>query len=1078
VPASISRLVRAVGVEPDEGPVVAWAATTFFLVHAGSVALVNASDTFFLKRIGVTMLPLVLLASSLLLVMSTSAVARMAAGREQLPLLARVCFLLAAALLPLWLLALADVRSVFVLLVLISKQVESIAVLVFWVALGGLLHARQAKRLYAPIIGGGTLGEIVGSFASGYLGHTFGIVSLLPLAAATLAHAGVVARRARARVPVPLARTRRGAAAETPSALALLVPLWRDSRLFRILAISALLCGALGPMLYFQFSYVADLATQGSNAELRLLWLYAVFRGGLNVAVLALQLLGTSRLFRRIGVPLASTLSPLIYLLGFFSVSLRLGLEAAVGAMAGANLQDHAVYDPAQKILVTLFPERQRPAATSLIDGPVQRTGGALGNLIVIGVIAVASPAWVSVAGLPIAGAWVAAALLLWRIYPTLLLEVVSARRLGDDSLPLRDLLDPTTQRVLAASLLDPDPQRVRAACALIAAGPSAPAIHALARAAARAPDQSRPLLLQTLHRVLDQNGNPAPAAPAAARALESLLSRREAIGADDRAVVVEAYARLSHVGPDSHAAAVLTRYLADPAAAVRLVATARLHCAGALMPHDGDLDTLLAAGLTSEDLETRHVAMNELRAQLLDSCPTHAAADSATRWTSRLALLTPRLADVRDRARAAEIQADLAARHGGEVASHGAALFAYATDPDPRVRAAVLRFVGAAHLDAHVGWVVERLGSHDEGETAAAAAALRALGPSATNALLDALHRGKRAVRQAALPILRDLHVDAATLRALIEREIEAIQRIHWQLFGLRHGPLADIVLQRLRERIDEGVQTLLLLLATLRNEERFAVLGRLLARSPRDRGRAVLVEALDALLPLDERRRLLPLLDHADPRAARAAARALGRPLPAFDDAVREALADPDRLTGDLLRATLDATPLAATGDLRNTAVHDDDQTVPRMLSPVEIVLHLRSLDLFARLTTRQLAELAAVVHEESFAAGAIIVREGDYGDCMYLVVSGAVQITRAGQYTVGAGVGDLFGEMSLFDGETRIATVTAAHRTRLLRLDRHDLFELMDEQPAIAIGICQTLSRHMRDSLKRVEERRERT
>jgi hypothetical protein len=86
-----------------------------------------------------------------------------------------------------------------------------------------------------------------------------------------------------------------------------------------------------------------------------------------------LQLLGTSRLFRRIGVPLASTLSPLIYLLGFFSVSLRLGLEAAVGAMAGANLQDHAVYDPAQKVLVTLFPERQRPAATSLIDGPVQR---------------------------------------------------------------------------------------------------------------------------------------------------------------------------------------------------------------------------------------------------------------------------------------------------------------------------------------------------------------------------------------------------------------------------------------------------------------------------------------------------------------------------------------------------------------------------------------------------------------------------------------------------------------------------------------------------------------------------------
>ncbi len=143
--------------------------------------------------------------------------------------------------------------------------------------------------------------------------------------------------------------------------------------------------------------------------------------------------------------------------------------------------------------------------------------------------------------------------------------------------------------------------------------------------------------------------------------------------------------------------------------------------------------------------------------------------------------------------------------------------------------------------------------------------------------------------------------------------------------------------------------------------------------------------------------------------------------------------------------------------------------------MLSPVEIVLHLRSLDLFARLTTRQLSELAAVVHEEVFAAGSAIVREGDFGDCMYLIVSGEVQITRDGQYTIGAGVGDLFGEMSLFDGETRSATVTAARRIRLLRLDRHDLFELMDEQPAIAIGICQTLSRHMRDSLTKLEEQR---
>ena len=128
--------------------------------------------------------------------------------------------------------------------------------------------------------------------------------------------------------------------------------------------------------------------------------------------------------------------------------------------------------------------------------------------------------------------------------------------------------------------------------------------------------------------------------------------------------------------------------------------------------------------------------------------------------------------------------------------------------------------------------------------------------------------------------------------------------------------------------------------------------------------------------------------------------------------------------------------------------------------LVPQIEIVLHLRSLDLFARLTTRQLSEIAAVVREEVFPAGTAIVREGEFGDCMYLIVAGEVQITREGRYTVGAGAGDLFGEMSLFDGETRFATVTAVRRVRLLRLDSPDLFELMDEEPAIAIGICQTL------------------
>ena len=335
---------------------------------------------------------------------------------------------------------------------------------------------------------------------------------------------------------------------------------------------------------------------------------------------------------------------------------------------------------------------------------------------------------------------------------------------------------------------------------------------------------------------------------PRASRPLPPVRSSRcspgpNAIGAGDRASVVEAYARLSHVGPDSHAAAVLTRCLADPDAAVRLAATARLHCAGALVPPNGDLDELLAAALASDDPATRHVAMDELRAALLGTCPTRAAADDAARWTSRLALLAARLADARDRARAAEIQADLAARHGGEVAAHGAALLSYAADPDPRVRAAVLRFVGAARLDGQVGWVVERLASNDEDEAAAAAAALRAFGPSGH----------QRPPRRAAPRQARRAASRAADPARPARRRRDPARPDRTRGRGYPAHPPAVVracataISPTLSCSACANASTrartpLLLLLATLRNEERFAVLGRLLARSPHGRGRAVL--------------------------------------------------------------------------------------------------------------------------------------------------------------------------------------------------------------------------------------------
>lgn len=1074
--SAASRLARSLGIEVGEGRVFAWGATTLFLIGWGSVSLTNVSETFFLKRVGVDRLPVVFLVNSLLLIGTTYVMSRIAARLANRLLLSATFAMLGGMVVLLWLLVLGHVPGVFVLLVIASKQLDAIALIVFWTVLGGLLHGRQAKRLYAPMIAGGTLGRILGSFASGTIGGALGIPTLLPVAATALGLASLLAARVRAPAPAHVTRlTRRRAAA--PVAFAKFGPLWHEHHLFRLLVLSAFLAGTLGPMLYFQFSYIVDLATRGSNGEMRLLDVYAKLRGFINVGVLVMQLVGTSRVFRHIGVPLAATLSPLVYLVGFFGVSTRLDLPSGIGAVGGTNLQDHAIQEPAQKILATLFPEHVRAAATSLIEGPVQRTGGALGNILVLCALALSTPASVGFTALPLAGLWLAIAIALWRIYPTLLLEVAVAGPMhADVTQSLPELVDPGTVRMLASALLDPDPRRCRAACALIIETPHARAVVVLARAIRDATAANRPLLVGTLHELLERHPGAQRSVPEAAQSIEALLTDTAALPPIDRAHLVEAYARLvPALRHGTNGAAVLTHLLNDPAPAVRLAALVPLRRAGLTAHTDKDLDAEIAEAFAAGDAAARHIAMEALRAEMLGMGPAGADDDGHDEhWRARLALMTARLSDPDDRATAAHALADLSVHRSEELLAAADLVLPHAHDRDPQVRAAVLRFVGYAGLEEHIGWVVQRLAADDVKEAAAAAEALRVFGPVAMNALLLTLHQGKRAVRDAALPILHDMPVEAAELDAMIAGEINDIRHLVLRMYGLRAGVVSDIVLQRLRERIADGLHTTLLLLATRLHEDRIAALGRLLARALDGRRRAVLLEALEAVLPPAERARLMPLFENpSSSTLAIAVARAMGRALPSFDEAVRATLADDDELTRSLLAATLDATApprghLAPDDDLE----HDDGGN--SMLNKVEIVLHLRSLDLFARLTTRELSELAGVVREETYPSGATIVGEGDFGDCMYVLVEGEVRVTREGKFVAGFKPGNFFGEMALFDSETRFATVTATSPVRLLRLEQRDLFQLIDEQPGLAIAMCQTLSARVRDLINRLEGR----
>ena len=100
-----------------------------------------------------------------------------------------------------------------------------------------------------------------------------------------------------------------------------------------------------------------------------------------------------------------------------------------------------------------------------------------------------------------------------------------------------------------------------------------------------------------------------------------------------------------------------------------------------------------------------------------------------------------------------------------------------------------------------------------------------------------------------------------------------------------------------------------------------------------------------------------------------------------------------------------------------------------------------------------------------------GDVIVRQGELGDCMYVVQSGEVEVVQAttgGEQRLAIlGAGDFFGEMAMFEKEVRSATVRAHGEARALKVDKRTLLRRIKEDPLLAVNLLQTLSQRIRDS-----------
>ncbi|HVM29717.1 MAG TPA: Crp/Fnr family transcriptional regulator [Candidatus Limnocylindrales bacterium] len=131
-----------------------------------------------------------------------------------------------------------------------------------------------------------------------------------------------------------------------------------------------------------------------------------------------------------------------------------------------------------------------------------------------------------------------------------------------------------------------------------------------------------------------------------------------------------------------------------------------------------------------------------------------------------------------------------------------------------------------------------------------------------------------------------------------------------------------------------------------------------------------------------------------------------------------------------------------------------------------------------LFAHASEPMRRSIAGGMRRRRFRRNEVIFHQGDTGDSLHIVATGAVKIllpSAEGEEAIIATLwpGDFFGELSLLDGAPRSATATAIEPTETFVLPRDGFHTLLEQDPALRDALLEGLAHELRRLTGHVEE-----
>jgi hypothetical protein len=989
----------------------------FFLGLGGALALaqtvgLTAAESVFLSRVGAAALPVTfVLASGITTAASFLYAIRVGQARNDdvlIELLAVAVLLSAGVGVAMWL------QAPYAPTALLCLQIGAQAILLnHFAELAGDCFDRLASKRVTPLF---TAGLSLGAAGGGAL--AVGLSRTLPaealVAAWGLLLLGILLwmrlSRTRIRRWAPLGLEEDARSLEGARAAARYL---QRSPLGRLLVISAVLMVATATVTRVLYSGTFENAFPDERALASFLGTYLAVT---NLVQVVIPLWIVPALIARIGVPSANLIHPTLSFVTSIGLALSQQLPTALLARVNAEVLENALAAPVRNLVYEALPARLSARAGAFLGGVVIQAALSLAG----GALLLASgfaPAMLALFGAALALAYLLGHLRLRRAYVVSLVEELRSGRLDLGAIG-SELGRGEASRLagLWQQLVQtPDEGALRTlvelAPFLAARGFDRPLLDALHHPVAR-------LRAACLRALAQGNG-------AEARIPPGVLV--EALGDADPSVCLAALGALPADAAARDVFVLPLRTLQhDPLPAVAAGAASRLGPAG---------ETVLRAMLRSAD--AAHVVA------AMDALPEALAPEARAN-----------LEDREPRVRAAVL--DCAARHPAALSLRLPELLGALRDPNVHVRSGAVRALSAAPDPAAAEALASALGDVSAAVRSATVKALVARGADGARAARERLRPEEpHLARETALEVL--YRIGTRDARSVVTVELRSSVRNSWEaLLALRtlpeEGPLS---LRWLRAAESDALASTIRLTFRILSLLEDATVTRTVERTIRHGPERLRYEALEVLSHLGDRdaaANLVLLLEPTPLEEKLSHLPAAVRRPGSVEDVVASAREGPTRWLRWAARA--------ASGT-------ENDSSKEGLM---ERLVFLRGVALFSNLSLEQLEAIEAITREEPYVEGEHVVREGDPGDHLYLVMEGEVSVWR-GQGGESAhrlntlGPGSYFGEMSILDHQPRSATVITTCESRLLVLDGDRLRELILEQPEIVFEMFRMLTARVR-------------